>query len=287
MAIANVQGVVSAQIEGRSRTSDWVKNVSQVTTVGLWYDISGASGNPIAKQWFDAAPLTAQQVKLSTDGGLFHGRDVSTQSKYLRSIKAFCASATPLPMQMILCDYLLYYPTVDESVTNPQTMTNTLALPRYTTGAGVQAMAVVITGGAGGQTFSFSYTNQDGTAGRTSGTVTMTASTALGTVLTSARASAGTIPSPFIPLQGTDTGIRSIDSITMNGADTGFFALVLVQPLATLSLCGIDAPYEKDFLMFASDMPQIQDDAYLSFLVQPNGSLSGLALRGNIRTIWG
>jgi hypothetical protein len=37
------------------------------------YALTGASGNPKAKQWFDAAPLTAQQIKQSTDGGIFHG----------------------------------------------------------------------------------------------------------------------------------------------------------------------------------------------------------------------
>jgi hypothetical protein len=72
----------------------------------------------------------------------------------------------------------------------------------------------------------------------------------------------------------------------MLGADTGFFALVLVKPLAWLMVRGIDAPYEKDFMIFANEMPEIQDDAYLSALTLPSGSLSGVAIRGGLRSIW-
>lgn len=49
---------------------------------------------------------------------------------------------------------------------------------------------------------------------------------------------------------------------------------------------GIDAPYDKDFLLFASELERIQDDAYLSLLALPNGSLSGLAVRGALKTVW-
>ena len=80
--------------------------------------------------------------------------------------------------------------------------------------------------------------------------------------------------------------VRSVQSVTMNGADTGFFAIVLVRPLATLMVRGIDAPYEKDLFLLATELPVVEDDAYLSAIVLPGGSLSGLAVRGAIRTIW-
>mgnify|MGYP005610400137 FL=1 len=80
--------------------------------------------------------------------------------------------------------------------------------------------------------------------------------------------------------------MRSVESITMNGPDTGFFALVLVRPLCSSIIRGLDAPYEKDLLVYAGELPRIYDDAFLSALVRPNGSLSGLAIRGNIQTVW-
>lgn len=287
MVSLNVKSLVDAEIDGKRRYSEFVKNVTQVTTQGLWYDLSGASGNPRAKQWFDSAPLTAAQIKQSTDGGIYHGDSVGTsQQKYLRFLRAACASATPLPMPLILCDYLLYYPTIEDGTTDPQTMTNTLTLPRYTTGKGVQMMAVTISSRTGGQQFSVTYTNSEGTAGRVTPLVTQNAAAAPGTITTAATATSGSSPSPFIPLQDNDQGVRSIESVTMTGADTGFFALVLVKPIAQTVIRGIDAPYDKDMLLFANELEQIQDDAYLSLLALPNGSLTGLAVRGAITTVW-
>lgn len=285
--LPNIRTLVDAELDGKVRVSEWVKNVNQVTTQGLWYDLTGSSGNPRAKQWFDASPLTAQQIKQSTDGGIFHGSNVSGDgyTKFLRSLRLQCVSATPLPMSVILCDYLLYYPSIEDGNTDPQTMTNTLTLPRYTDGAGVQMMAVTISSRTGGQSFSVSYTNQDGTEGRTSGTVLQNTAAAPGTVTTSAL-NTNTGGHPFIPLQGNDTGVRSIESVTMNGPDTGFFALILVKPLASSMIRGIDAVYEKDLLLMATEVPVIQDDAYLSLLAQPNGSLSGVAVRGNLKAVW-
>lgn len=285
--VANVREMVDAELAGRLRVSDWVKNVTQTTAQGIWYDLTGSSGNPRAKQWFDAAPLVAQQIKQSTDGGIYHGADVEASGyyKYLRFLRVACNTATPLPMPVMLCDYLLYYPSIEDGNTDPQVMTNTLTLPRYTDGAGVQMMAVTISSRTGGQTFSVNYTNSAGVSGRTSSTVTQNTAAASGSITTSALATAGGA-GPFIPLQAGDSGVRSVESVTMNGADTGFFAIVLVKPLAYTVIRGIDAPYDKDFAIFSSELERIRDDAYLSLLVLPNGSLSGLQVRGNLRAIW-
>jgi len=283
----NVKKLVDAELAGQAKESHWVKNVTQVTTAGLWYDLTGSAGNPRAKQWFDAAPLTAAQITQATDGGIYHGANIgSTQSKYLRFLRVACNTATPLPMTLMLCDYLLYYPTIEDGTTDPQVMTNTNTLPRYTNGNGVQMMAVTISSRTGGQQFSVSYTNQAGVAGRTSQIVTQNAAAAPGTITTCATANSFSPLSPFIPLQDGDSGVRSVESVTMLGADTGFFAIVLVKPLATTMIRGIDAPYDKDMLLFANELERVYDDAYLSLVALPNGSLSGLAVRGTLKTVW-
>lgn len=287
MVNLSVKTLIDAELDGKRRFSEFVKNVTQVTTAGVWYDLTGAAGNPRAKQWFDAAPLTAAAIRQSTDGGIYHGASLgSSQQKYLRFIRVACASATPLPMPLILCDYLLYYPTVEDGTTDPQVMDNTITLPRYTDGVGVQMMAVTISSRTGGQQFSVTYTNSDGVAGRVTPLVTQNAVASPGTITTAATATTNSPPGPFIPLQGDDKGVRLIESVTMTGADTGFFALVLVKPVAHTVIRGIDAPYDKDTLLFANELEQIEDDAYLSLLAMPNGSLTGLAVRGGIVTVW-
>jgi hypothetical protein len=285
VALSNVKQMVDAEIDGRTRRYTWRKTPSQVTTARLWFDLSMSPGNPPPKYWFDAPPAIAKAVSQSTDGGIFHGANVSPQEKYIRLITSMTVTATALPMPLILCDYLLYYPSCDDSTTDEQLLDNSVTLPRYTDGAGVQVIAVSVAGRTGGQQFYFTYTNQDGTSGRTSQTVTQNAAAAIGTIVTSAT-NVQAAGNPFIGLQGSDTGVRSIQSVTMLGADVGLFTLILVKPIAQTAIKEITAPYEKDFFIHAQGLPQVEDDAYLNMLCIPNGSLAATALIGDLKVIW-
>lgn len=282
---ANVKEVVDAELSGASRFSTWRKSPSQVTTARIWFDLSMSPGNPVPKYWFDAPPLIAKAVAQSTDGGLFHGGSVSPLKKYLRETTQIAIVATALPMPMILCDYLIYYPSIDDSSLDPQVMDNTVTLPRYTDGEGVQMIALSVAGRTGGQTFSVNYTNSEGVAGRVTPNVQQNSAASIGSIITSDGAAVNTA-GPFIPLQFGDTGVRSIESVTMNGADVGLFTIVLVKPIAQTQIRGIDAPVEKDYLLQAGTLPEIKDDAYLSWIVLPQGSLAATPIHGTIKVIW-
>jgi len=133
--------------------------------------IASSPGRPIPKYWSDATPLVAKAVYYSQDGGLEHGGGVSPSEKYLRLTTGIATAATALPLTMVLCDYLLYYPTIDDSSLDEQVLDNTVTLPRYTDGEGVQVIAVSLNGRTGGGRFYFTYTNSEGVSGRTSQTV--------------------------------------------------------------------------------------------------------------------
>ena len=285
MSIVNTKQLIDAELEGRVRQYVWRKTPSQASTAGIWFDLSMSPGNPAA-QYYIGSPLNATVLARSTDGGLQHGANVSPSTKYLRSVTAMTSTATALPMPMILCDYLLCYPFVDMSITDPQDMTNTNVLTRYTDGEGVQVMAVLTNAGVGGQRFYFTYTNQDGTSGRTSQTVTMNSATAIGSIITSNVSTVNVSGNPFIGLQDGDSGVRSIESVTMLGGDVGLFALVLVKPLMWTAINETTAPYEKDVLLIGGDIPRIYDDAFLGFLSLPRGTLAATALVGDIKVIW-
>lgn len=282
---ANVKEVVDAELRGASRFSTWRKSPSQVTTTRIWFDLSMSPGNPVPKYWFDAPPLIAKAVAQSTDGGLFHGGSVSPLKKYLRETTQIAIVATALPMPMILCDYLIYYPSIDDSTLDPQVMDNTVTLPRYSDGEGVQMIALSVAGRTGGQTFSVTYTNSEGVAGRVTPNVPQNSAPSIGSIITSDGAAVNTA-GPFIPLQQGDTGVRAIESVTMNGADVGLFTIILVKPLAQTQIRGIDAPVEKDYLLESGSLPEIKDDAYLSWICLPQGSLAATPIHGTIKVIW-
>lgn len=284
MGFSSVQALADAELAGQTWYSTWRKSPSQVSTIGVWFDLSMSPGNPVP-QYYAATPLVGAPMSYSDEQGLMVGRNVAPATKHLKRVTVMTATATALPMPMMLLDYLFYYPFIDEGSTDEQLLDNTQSLTRYADGEGVQVMAVSVAGRTGGQTFQFSYTNSDGVAGRTSQTVIENAVSVNGSIVTSDRANANA-RGPFIPLQAGDTGVRSIESVTMNGADVGLFALVLVKPLAQLSLRGIDAPVEVNYLTDFGQLPTIVDDAYLNFIACPSGSLAATALHGDVTVVW-
>lgn len=73
----------------------------------------------------------------------------------------------------------------------------------------------------------------------------------------------------------------------MTGSDVGLMTLVLVKPIAQITVRGVDAPVEIDYLKDFSGLPVIEDDAYLNLIACPVGTLAGSTLMGEITTTWG
>jgi hypothetical protein len=108
----------------------------------------------------------------------------------------------------------------------------TAALTRYTDGVGVHAAIIIHSQiGSTATTVTVSYTNQDGTSGRTS--------TALAIGASGLR-EAGSLFR--IPLQAGDTGIQAVASINLVGTTgtAGNIGVVLYKPLALLFLNDIE-----------------------------------------------
>ncbi len=284
---ANARRLADAQDAGKYLYASFRKQATQTTGAGVWFDLSMSPGNP-APNYYIGSPGVFVPLKQSTDGGLRHGGNVSPARKFLRKLMVTTNTAAASVTPMKLLDYIGFYGFIDESVLGEQFLDNTAPLPRHADGAGVQLMPVVVAGQTGGQPFTVSYTNQDGVAGRTTTSVLMSTQFVNGTILCSQNGGA-TYPhaGPFLPLQTGDTGVRSVQSVTIGGiGDVGLFALVLVKPLASISLYEITAASETDFLLDAATMPVIEDDAYLNFIAMPTGTLSGAPIIGILETTW-
>jgi hypothetical protein len=277
--------LADAERDGYTFTSGWRKQPTQTTAAGIWFDLSMSPGNPVPNYYIGPSGVFTP-LKYSTDGGIPHGQSVSPKTKFLRvfEIQSATATATPLPVKIL--DYLGFYPFIDESVTDEQFTTNSVAVPRYPDGAGVMMMPVVVAGHIGGQTFFVRYTNQDGVSGRQTPQHLMGTQIVNGTIISSAGA-ANNSHAPFMALQEGDTGVRSVDSIVFEGTgDIGLISIALVKVIAESYIRGIDAPHERDFSTDMGSLPIIKDDAYLNLLALPFGSLSGAPIMGYIKTLW-
>lgn len=294
--MTGIKDIIDSELDGRVRNYIWRKTPSQTTVIGVWFDLAMSPGMPTPKYWFDAAPLAAKAIAQSTDGGFYHGANVSPSEKYLRQITANAHSTSTTsaaPINAILCDYLLYYPSIDDGTTDEQIMDNTVTLPRYADGKGVMMMAVTTGARTGGQTFTVKYTNQDGVTNRVTPIMTQNAAAYIGAITNSDRAIQYSA-NCFVPLQDGDTGVRAVQSVTMNGVDVGLFSIILVKPLmqtcfreSQISTAGtINTPNEKDILFHSGMLPRILDDAFLNFVVLPQASLATTILTGDLKVIW-
>lgn len=283
----NLKSLVDAYDAGQFKLTSWRKQPTQTTASGIWFDLSMSPGNPVPN-YYAATPLESKVLARTTDYGIDHGGPVSPKTKHLKQIMAQTVTATAVPLPMILCDYLLYYPFVDMSVAGGefQPMVQNAALTRYTDGVGVRIMAVEVASQIGGAQFYVTYTNSDGVAGRVTPTATCNTQVVNGTIITSAPATAGSI-GPFMGLQGADKGVQSIDGVTFLGAgDVGLITLVLVKPLANHLIYDITAPAERDFCIDFPSMPRIYDDAYLNFICYPTGTLANAPIYGTAEFVW-
>lgn len=159
------------------------------------------------------------------------------------------------------------------------THTMTVQMPRYADGVGCEAFFVVQTQPtAGGPTLSASsYTNTAGTAGRAfQGSVTLGATAdAYATRILHSGNAAGRYGA-FLPKQGGDTGIKSIESFTWSAGTaytgTGVVALCVARPLLDIALPVTGMWSERDLVNQLPSLPRIYDGACLTWLLFGTGA---------------
>jgi hypothetical protein len=265
---------------GQMHRSSFRKTTTVATTAGVFFDGSMMSGHPVTN-FYASSPLVA--ATLQAREGLQHGSNQAPNKKFLKSVTAFCGVA---PINLMFTDSLLYYPFIDGDETAEQVLDNAVTLPRYTDGANVRAYLVAQGVYTGGAQFFFTYTNQNGVAGRISGICTSNTSATAGTVVNT-----GTTAGLFgwsIPLAQGDTGIRSVQSFQWLTPNGGIFALVLAAELGFHAIREANTPTEKDFFIETGfNPPQIFDGAFLNYLVLPNASIAATPIIGTINTVWG
>lgn len=223
------------------------------------------------------------------EAGIWHGGNVSSDTKHLLNLGCTTTAAAGAGAIVYLVDLLGSYPKIQTNITTVQTLTNTLALPRYTDGKGVRAFFSLNTAnGTGSSNHSISYTNSASTSGRTpAAQIAGTASGVTGHISHTGLA-AGNY-GPFLPLAGGDDGIKSVESFTnsVGSGSAGFFDLVLCKPLAYIPVTTAFIAAERDLLTQLPSLPIIQDGAVLGVIIQSGAVItSGTQWQGYIETVW-
>jgi hypothetical protein len=279
---ANWREYGDAFLSGARSYTSYRKTPSQATVAGWWVDLSMSSGNP-PPNYYASAPLVAATL----DGlrGMNHGSDKSPAYTYLQRL-SLCTPTAAFVGRYVLLDYCLYYPFIDGDDGDIQIMDNTVTLPRYTSGAGVQAMLVAAAPTTGGGTFTFDYINQDGVS-KTSPIISYTTASAGITSIATSQPAVAAGMGPFLRLADGDTGIRSVTSfqnIVLNG---GLTSLVLVKPIVDAAIYEINTCSEFEYGGLRPMSQRIEDGAYLNFIMNCAATVAAGTLTAHATFVWG
>ena len=286
--------ISSVTVDGKFNRYDWNKITGAAAyTAGRWYDLSGLAGNPPANAWSGTA-LNAQAPNDTSGFGMYHGGNVSTDTKHILNVAAMSSAATGVPAILLLVDLCLYYPGISMNSATAQTLTNTNTLTRYTNGAGLRSWVVTTTGtGATAHNLDSTagtgteYVNQSGATKQHPGTVSFTASAIVPHIGHSGTAANNY--GPFLPLAAGDYGVRSYPRFKLSAASgAGVAALCIGRPLATIPLTTTSVMTERDLMNQLPSLPRVVDGACIVPLLYAGAAVAASTnFYGAVETAWG
>jgi hypothetical protein len=180
------------------------------------------------------------------------------------------------------------------NITDAGTGTHTIntLLPRYTNGAGVQAFmwntnATAL--GAATPNLSIGYTNSEQTASRATPTTLPIGKTAAANGLVLYSGTGAGKYGPFMPLQGSDSGIAKVDSVTISVSYvSGEFSIGLAKPLIVMPMTTIGVASERDFMNQLPSLPRVYDGANLTWMLYSGAATpTNSSFFGHIDLGWG
>lgn len=179
-------------------------------------------------------------------------------------------------------------------ITNTGTGTHSIQclLPRYTNGAGVQALmwntnATAL--GAATPNLSIGYTNSAQTGSRATPTVLPVGKTAAANTLVLYSGTGAGKYGPFMPQQSGDAGVAQADTVTISSSYvSGEFSIGLVKPLLSLPMTTIGVAAERDLMNQLPSLPRIYDGAALYWLLYSGAATpANSAFYGHLDFAWG
>jgi len=297
MGFSSMDNFINAvSVNGQFYRADWNKNFLPTTAAvaGEWHCLARGAGNPGLGAIYNTGTNLAFQSTSDSDAtaaGIQHGGNVSPATKHIVNASAFTAAATTAPCVLMLIDLLGFYRVTTVTTTTAQTTNNTVTIPRYTDGAGVQAFmwnTNTVAMGAATPNLSINYTNSDGVSGHVTPTTLPIGKTAAANGLVLYSGTGAGKYGPFMPLQAGDKGIRSIQSITNSTSYvSGEYAVGLCRPLLTLPITTLGVAAERDLMNQIPSLPRVYDGANLIWMIYSGANTPvNSAIAGHIDFAW-
>lgn len=271
MAFTSYDDIIAAFAAGKGQELFFHKVAAAAQVVGGGYSMWAVGSMPAAGSFGGTTPGAWTAQNAATAGALFFANPTGPDTLHI--VTFGCNPSAASVGTLMLYDRLgqiEYLPLQDGSLPEVTAITSDFTA-RLASGEGAQVFAEVTTSAAAGAAvFQItSYTNQAGTAGRQSEIITCTAITSAAT---------GRFPYTnkwFIGLQAGDTGVRSIEEVTLTTNSSTASAkmnLVAARPLAYIPMNTANVHVERDMVLATVKLPRVRDDACLAFALLSAGT---------------
>lgn len=270
-ATAQPSVVTLIDVVGFYRVTSVTTATAQSTTNTLGYgDTFTADASTDVVTWTSTANipsniLTGTRVRLTTTTTLPAGLALATDYYVIKLTDSTCKLAT---------SYANAIAGTAINITDAGTGTHTMSrlLPRYTNGAGLNAIMfnpAATAMGAATPNLSLGYTNSSQVASRATPTVLPVGKTAASNshILYTGATGAGKY-NFAVPRASGDSGIAQIDTIQNSiSYVSGTYTVALYKELARFPVTTLGVAAERDFLNQLPSLPRVYDGAALYFLV--------------------
>lgn len=234
---------------------------------------------------FPSNLLTGTRLRLTTTTTLPGGLATATDYYLIRVSDTTCKLAT---------SYAAAIAATAINITDAGTGTHTMTwlLPRYTNGAGVQAIffnsnATAL--GAGTPNLSLGYTNSAQASSRATPATLPVGKTAASNshILYTGATGAGKY-NYTVPLQSGDAGIAEVNTIQNSTSYvSGEYSVALIRELGRFPLSTLGLSVERNFMFETPSLPRIYDGAALYFLVGSGvATPANSAFSGHLDFVW-
>lgn len=255
--------ILAALDAGDGQELFFSKTAPAAQVSGAFHTSWAYTGYPSAGAWVGsggAAAATMVTCDNNTQGAIPFASPTTASGENPRILTAGAMVSTAVAGTLMLIDRIAD----TGALTTTSGGSCTITMPgggwaRYNDGVGVMAYMESLTGTPTVSiTAQLGYTNSDATASRVSGTAVAAAGThrVFGT------------SGPFISLQGTDKGIKSIESVSITTATALNVAIVVCKPLLMLPATTAQYFTERDLVIQTPKLPKLQVSADASACLQ-------------------
>lgn len=278
LPFTTLDDLINAITNGQTDNVCWNKNSTAPIAVGVWHSTWAEQGVPGAgstdsggTQYVNGSGGSGASANVGGFG--FNTINVSPQG---RIATASIVHSSQID-SVIIADRLCAIGPVTVTSTGSKTLTTMPALPRYTSGLGVEVWLEVTTAftTTAGSFFLNSYTNPAGTAAQNA------TSARLATAI-SATIKVGDMIGPF-PLLPGDNGVKALASFQVNVAPAaGAVNVVLIKRLPTMVPIPVAGmANSRNLISQVPAMPVVPDGSTL-FAMYQAGSVTAPLLNGNL-----